>query len=73
MLRVGSVSEKRAEKGERAEEGKVEKERGATNGQVQGGDGGGRRGGEGEEKDAPLQLCLDSDKRGTRLKGVMRR
>ena len=39
----------------------MEKERGAINGQVQGGDGGGRGGGEGEEKDATLQLCLNSD------------
>ena len=46
---------------ERAEEGKVEKETGAINGQVQGGDGGGRGGGEGEEKNATLQLCLNSD------------
>ena len=46
---------------ERAEEGKVEKERGALNGKGQGEDGGGRGVGEGEEKDAPLQLCLNSD------------
>ena len=39
----------------------MRKERGAINGQVQGGDGGGRGGGEGEEKNATLQLCLNSD------------
>ena len=60
----GLVSEKRAEsweEEERAEQGKVEKERGAINGQGQGEDGGGRGVGEGEEKDTPLQLCLNSD------------
>ena len=46
---------------ERAEQGKVEKERGAINGQGQGEDGGGRGVGEGEEKDTTLQLCLNSD------------
>ena len=45
----------------RMTQGKVEKERGAINGQGQGEDGGGQGVGEGEEKDAPLQLCLNSD------------
>ena len=45
---------------ERAEVGKVEKERKQSS-QGQGEDGGGRGVGEGEKKDAPLQLCLNSN------------